>query len=125
MPDPYIPTRYDRHRLECAEHPEGAERREAAEVADEELYVGHGDDGEVEPVPAVAQVRELVEDEAARQDLHRELEAVDKCTSIQGDHSGCVKPPIDIKRTNVPLQYEAHELKRNLCFDVNRMLGTT
>ena len=75
-PVPRSPTWYDCHRLECAEHPESAEGGEAAQVADEELYVGHDDDGEVEPVPAVAEVGELVEDEAARQDLHRELETV-------------------------------------------------
>ena len=68
-----LSTWYDGDRLECAEHPEGAERGEGAEVPDEELNVGHGDDGEVEPVPPVAQVRELVHDEPARENLHREL----------------------------------------------------
>ena len=38
---------------------------------------------------------------------------------IQGDHSGCSQPPVDIK-TKVPFQYEAYLLKRNFCFDVNR-----
>ena len=32
---------------------------------------------------------------------------------LQGNHSGCVKPPIDIK-TKVVFYYEAHKLKRNL-----------
>ena len=73
-----LPTWYDSDRLECSEHPERAERGEGAEVPDEELDVGHGDDGEVEPVPAVAQVRELVHDEPAGQNLHRKLVAVDE-----------------------------------------------
>ena len=68
-----LSTWYDGDRLECAEHPERAERGEGAEVPDKELDVGHGNDGEVEPVPAVAQVRELVHDEPAGQNLHREL----------------------------------------------------
>ena len=77
------PTWYDSHRLEGAEHPERAERGEAAQVPDEELDVGHDDDGEVEPVPAVAEVGELVEGEAARQDLHGELETVnDGCATV-------------------------------------------
>ena len=37
---------------------------------------------------------------------------------LQGDHSGCVKPPVDIK-TIVLFLYEAHVLKCNLCFGVN------
>ena len=45
-------------------------------------------------------------------------------SSLQGDHSGCVKPPFDIK-TKVPFQYEAHVLRRNLCFGVNRRFDTT
>ena len=68
-----LSTWYDGDRLECAEHPERSQRGEGAEVPDEELDVGHGDDGEVEPVPPVAQVRELVHDEPARENLHREL----------------------------------------------------
>ena len=35
--------------------------------------------------------------------------------ALQGDHSGCVEPPVDIK-TNILFQYEAHVLKHNLCF---------
>ena len=68
-----LSTWYDGDRLERAEHPERAEGGEGAEVPDEELDVGHGDDGKVEPVPPVAQVRELVHDEPAGQNLHREL----------------------------------------------------
>ena len=41
-------------------------------VSDKELDIGN-DDGKVEPVPAVAQVRELVHDEPTRENLHRKL----------------------------------------------------
>ena len=44
---------------------------------------------------------------------------VAKCAAIQGDHSGCDKPPIEIK-TKVPFWYEEFILKRNICFGVNR-----
>ena len=43
---------------------------------------------------------------------------------MQGDHSGCVKPPVELK-TNVLFQYEANVLKHNLCFGVNGRFGTT
>ena len=43
---------------------------------------------------------------------------------IQGDHSGCAKPPVDIK-TKVPFYYEAHVLKQNFCFEVNGRFGPT
>ena len=45
-------------------------------VSDKELDI-RNDDGKVEPVPAVAQVRELVQDEPARQNLYGELITVD------------------------------------------------
>ena len=43
---------------------------------------------------------------------------------VQGDHSGCVKPPVDIK-TKVPFWYEANVLKRKLCFGVNGRFEST
>ena len=43
---------------------------------------------------------------------------------LQGDHSGCVKPPIDTK-TKVAFQYMVLILKRNFCFDVNGRFDTT
>ena len=42
---------------------------------------------------------------------------------LQGDHSGCFQPPVDIK-TKVPFLNEGHVLKRSL-FCVNVRLGTT
>ena len=43
---------------------------------------------------------------------------------IQGDHSGCAKPPID-NTTKVLFQYMGLILKRNFCLDVNGRFGTT
>ena len=43
---------------------------------------------------------------------------------LQGDHSGCDKPPVNFK-TKVPFQHEAHVLNRNLCFEVNGRFDTT
>ena len=43
---------------------------------------------------------------------------------VQGDHSGCVKPPVDTK-TKVAFKYMGLIPKRNFCFDVNRRFGTT
>ena len=41
------------------------------------------------------------------------------CTGpIQGDYSGCDKPPVDIK-TKILFQYEELILKHNTCFGVN------
>ena len=45
-------------------------------------------------------------------------------STLQGDHSGCVEPPVDFI-TKVLFYYEAHVLKRNLCFEVNRRFVTT
>ena len=42
---------------------------------------------------------------------------------LQGDHSGCSQPPVDIK-IKVPCLYAAHVLKCNLCFGVKGRLGT-
>ena len=44
--------------------------------------------------------------------------------SLQGDHSGCDKPPVDIK-TKAPFYYEAHVLKRDIDFGVNWRFVTT
>ena len=44
--------------------------------------------------------------------------------AVQGDHSGCVNPPVAIK-TNVPFYYEELILKRNICFGVNGRFDTT
>ena len=44
-------------------------------------------------------------------------------SDIQGDHSGCSQPPIDIK-TKVAFQYKPLILKHNFCFLVNGRLGT-
>ena len=44
--------------------------------------------------------------------------------TVQGDHSGCAKPPVDIK-TKVPFYYMGLILNWNFCFDVNRRFGTT
>ena len=41
--------------------------------------------------------------------------------TLQGDHSGCVKPRVDIK-TKVVFQYI---LRRNFCLDVNGTFDTT
>ena len=43
---------------------------------------------------------------------------------LQGDHSGCAKPPLEIK-TKVPFLYMDLILKRNICFDVNGRFATT
>ena len=45
-------------------------------------------------------------------------------TYLQGDTSGCLKPPVD-STTKVAFQYMGLILKRNFCFDVNRRLETT
>ena len=39
---------------------------------------------------------------------------------LTGDHSGCVMGCVDIK-TKVAFYYKVHILKRNLCFDVNKI----
>ena len=44
--------------------------------------------------------------------------------TLQGDHSGCVKPPVDIK-TNVAFQYMGIIQKQNYCFNVNGSFATT
>ena len=46
---------------------------------------------------------------------------------MQGDHSGCDKPPVDAVdiKAKVPLEYEAHVLKSKLCFGVNGRFVTT
>ena len=44
--------------------------------------------------------------------------------SLQGDHSGCFKPPVDIK-TKVHFLYEELIPKRNICFGVNGRFETT
>ena len=44
--------------------------------------------------------------------------------AVQGDHSGCAKPPVDFE-TNILYKYEPYVLKRNLCFIVNMRFGTT
>ena len=41
--------------------------------------------------------------------------AISVTSHLQGDHSGCAKPPIDLKM-KVTFQYEANVLKCNLCF---------
>ena len=43
---------------------------------------------------------------------------------LQGDHSGCAKPPVDIK-TKVAFEYLGLILKRNFCFDIYRRFVTT
>ena len=43
---------------------------------------------------------------------------------LQGDHSGCVKPPVVIK-TKYEYEYEAHVLEHNYCFDVNGRFDST
>ena len=43
---------------------------------------------------------------------------------LQGDHSGCAKPPVDVE-TKVPFQYTGLKVKQNFYFDVNRNFGTT
>ena len=55
--------------------------------------------------------------------LWSQLTQVEEFT-MQGDHSGCAKPPVDIK-TKVPIQNEELILKRNICFGVNRRFVTT
>ena len=47
-----------------------------------------------------------------------------KNISVQGDHSSCAKPPIDIK-TEVPFYITDSILKWNFCFDVNGRFDTT
>ena len=44
--------------------------------------------------------------------------------SLQGDHSGCAKPPVDIE-SKAPFKYLGLILKQNFCFDVNGRLGTS
>ena len=44
--------------------------------------------------------------------------------SIQVDHSGCDKPPVNIE-TKVLFSYEERILKHNICFDVNGRIVTT
>ena len=44
--------------------------------------------------------------------------------NLQVDHSGCVKPPVDIK-TKVPFNYEELIPKRNICISVNGRFVTT
>ena len=44
-------------------------------------------------------------------------------TEVQGDHSGCFKPPDDIK-TKVLLSYRVLILKRNICLGVNERFDT-
>ena len=56
-------------------------------------------------------------------DITQPLVFIVKLSSVQGDHSGCDKPPVDIK-TNVTFLYKLLILKRNLCFDVNRRFVT-
>ena len=43
---------------------------------------------------------------------------------LQGDHSGCVRPPVDIK-TNVAFQYMLIILKHNFWFHANGRFDTT
>ena len=45
-------------------------------------------------------------------------------TEVQGDHSGCDKPPVDIK-AKVLFEYMGLTLKRNFCCDVSRRFVTT
>ena len=45
-------------------------------------------------------------------------------SSVQGDHSGCVKPPVNIK-TKVVFYYIGLVLKHNFGFDVNGRFDTT
>ena len=45
-------------------------------------------------------------------------------TTLQGDHSGCVKPPVDFK-TKVPPYYEALVLKCNATFVLKSTGGLT
>ena len=44
--------------------------------------------------------------------------------AVQGDTSGRIKPPVDIKAKDV-FQYKLFILKRNFCFDVNGRFGPT
>ena len=54
-----------------------------------------------------------------------DVEAVLRKTStIQGDHSGFDKPPVDPK-TNVAFKYKLLLLKQNFSLDVNGRFGTT
>ena len=54
------------------------------------------------------------------------IERAEKCICwVQGDHSGCVKPPVDIK-TKVPFEYVAHTCTKTQPFvDVNGRFDTT
>ena len=51
-------------------------------------------------------------------------EIINYWTGIQGDHSGCDKPPIDTD-TNVAFWYKLLIIKRNFRFDVNGRFDTT
>ena len=79
----FLLTRHDGDGLECPEHPEGPEAGEVAHL-DEGGEVAGDDDGEVEPVPGVAQVRVVVEDEAAGHALDHHLHRVDAQEDVPG-----------------------------------------
>ena len=64
------------HRLEGPEHTERFDGGEGAQV-DGNCHVGHPDHADVQPVPRVTQIRVLVHDKAARQELDGELVGVD------------------------------------------------
>lgn len=66
----------DGHGLERPEHAERPEGREGPQV-DGDGHVGHPDDGEVQPVPRVAEVREFVQEEAAGEQLDAGLVSID------------------------------------------------
>ena len=48
----------------------------------------------------------------------------DRKELIQGDHSGCDKPPVDFK-TKVAFQYMGLIIKQNFCYEVNGRFDTT
>ena len=59
-----------------------------------------------------------------RERIERHTELVKGSVCVQGDHSGCDKPPVDIK-TKVAFQEIGLILKQSFCFDVNRRFVTT
>ena len=64
------------HRLEGPEHTERFDGGEGAQV-DGNCHAGHTDHADVQPVPRVTQIRILVHNKAARQELDGELVRVD------------------------------------------------
>ena len=66
----------DSHRLQSPKHPDSPESGEAAKI-DSERNIGHGDDYEVQPVPGVSQVGEVIHDQTPGKEFDGRLVGVD------------------------------------------------